>query len=1331
MGATGFDGSTLRFSMLEHRGGMARTAAVGPGIEYTVDVTEHLSVDVSNSFIRIFFNGPITSSHGLLPWTINIEDITNNVWPITNVVLAGSNVISQDRITWNENGIYINYDGLTRGFGYYIELDVVFAFPPSTANADHYSIAQNGILEVAANGVMANDSPGMQVWGFTAPAHGTVRMGLDGSFVYTPDPGYSGPDSFQYRVGEEPFGTTPGTVHIDVLAANQSPTITSDGGGDTAALSVAENGTAVTTVTADDPDAGQTLSFSITGGADAAAFTIDASTGELSFAAAPDFEAPTDAGADNVYDVIVQVSDGNGGADTQDVAVTVTNVTGNTIVGDAGNNTLTGTGEEDTISGLAGSDTLIGLAGNDLLIGGTDNDFLNGGLGADTLDGGSGFDWAFYNGAAAGVTADLGTPANNTGEAAGDTYISIEHLRGSSSDDTLTGDGGNNFLRGGGGADALNGGSGFDTADYFNAGPGLVVDLSTPGNNAGEAAGDSYVAIENVRGGAFADTLRGNSGINVLEGGAGADMLDGGGGPLDYAGYQSATTGVVASLANPADNTGDAEGDSYIGIEGLFGSAHADTLIGDGDTNFLRGGLGGDTLDGGDGFDWADYFSASAPVTVDLSNPSNNAGEAAGDTFTSIEGIKGSNFNDTLIGDALLNGGTALNQFEGGLGADTLIGNGGVGNYAVYARSSVGLTVSLTNAAINTGEAAGDSYSGINSLVGSAHNDTLIGNADHNWLVGGAGADVLDGQGTGDRDAAAYWNAAAGVIASLADPVGSNTGDAASDSYTGIEGLVGSQFADTLIGDGGNNFLVGTGGGDVLNGGLGSDTASYTIFTAQVGVTADLAGLETNTGEAAGDSYISIENLTGTNFDDVLFGDDDDNILRGSRDGGLGNDTLTGRGGNDTLVGGAGDDVLGGGAEHDVLIGGAGIDTFVGGSGTDTVDFSSDFAEGGTLRAAVDLTQGAARDGFNNLETLSGIENAIGTQFRDDFTGDGGANTFTGLGERDVFRGLDGDDVLLGGDGDDVFQEGRFGGGSNGNDLIDGGSGIDQLSVGNDLTENVFVDLELGVATGTTVGNDTLISIETVSTNAGDDTLLGNSVDNFLFAGFGTDWIEGRGGNDQLQGYLGNDTLTGGAGNDLVDGGADTDTAIYSGNRADYSVTLNADGSYSIADIRAGTPDGTDTVSNVELFQFANSTIPVAQILNQAPAITSDGGGDTATIAVSENGAPVTTVTATDPDAGQTLSYSIAAGADAALYHDRSDHRCAELCRRTGLRGAHRYRGQQRLRRHRAGVRRKWRHRCADYRSPSDERVGHHRRRWWQQHAYRNWRRGHDQRTRR
>ncbi|AMV27035.1 Cadherin domain protein [Gemmata sp. SH-PL17] len=120
-------------------------------------------------------------------------------------------------------------------------------------------------------------------------------------------------------------------LSITVTDANDAPVISSNGGGETAAVSAAENQTAVTTVTATDEDAGATRTYSISGGADAVKFSINASTGVLTFIAPPDFETPTDAGANNVYDVIVQVSDGTA-TDTQTISVTVTGLNDNNPV---------------------------------------------------------------------------------------------------------------------------------------------------------------------------------------------------------------------------------------------------------------------------------------------------------------------------------------------------------------------------------------------------------------------------------------------------------------------------------------------------------------------------------------------------------------------------------------------------------------------------------------------------------------------------------------------------------------------------------------------------------------------------------------------------------------------------------------------------------------------------------------------------------------------------------------------------------------------------------------------------------------------------------------
>jgi hypothetical protein len=134
-------------------------------------------------------------------------------------------------------------------------------------------------------------------------------------------------ENFTLTLTSPTYGLGLGTASVTVTirnddVANRAPTITSLGGGDSASVIMLENGTSVTTVAASDPDTGTTLTYAISGGADAALFTIDSSTGALSFRSAPDFESPADAGRDNIYDVVVSASDGSL-SDTQALRVTV------------------------------------------------------------------------------------------------------------------------------------------------------------------------------------------------------------------------------------------------------------------------------------------------------------------------------------------------------------------------------------------------------------------------------------------------------------------------------------------------------------------------------------------------------------------------------------------------------------------------------------------------------------------------------------------------------------------------------------------------------------------------------------------------------------------------------------------------------------------------------------------------------------------------------------------------------------------------------------------------------------------------------------------------
>ena len=181
-------------------------------------------------------------------------------------------------------------------------------------------------------------------------------------------------------------GSSPVTAGftLNVSNVNEAPAILSNGGGDAASVTINENSTSVATVHAVDPDAGTALTYAIAGGLDAARFSINATTGALSFVTGPDFEVPTDSNHDNVYDVIVQASDGSL-SDLQSLAVHVANVSG-TFTGNNFANTITGSNEEDVIQGLGGNDNLSGLAGNDLIVGGLGRDIMTGGTGADIFD---------------------------------------------------------------------------------------------------------------------------------------------------------------------------------------------------------------------------------------------------------------------------------------------------------------------------------------------------------------------------------------------------------------------------------------------------------------------------------------------------------------------------------------------------------------------------------------------------------------------------------------------------------------------------------------------------------------------------------------------------------------------------------------------------------------------------------------------------------------------------------------------------------------------------------------------------------------------------------
>jgi len=916
---------------------------------------------------------------------------------------------------------------------------------------------------------------------------------------------------------------------------------------------------------------------------------------------------------------------------------------------------LEGNDKANVILGMGGANTIRGLGGDDHLSGGNENDTFYGGAGADEINGAGGFDYARYDDATSGVAVRFGAGSGDAAGdvltsiegVVGSAFA--DSLGGIGGADDLQGGGGDDLLQGRGGNDTLDGGEGSDRAVYtgarsqyfvtFDAATGTYVvdDLregspdgtdqvrnveafvfadgaiaaesvldGNPGPIIGADGDDTLSGTslgEEIRGLGGNDTLSGLGGEDLLDGGDGDDALDGGTG-VDTATYASAGLGVVVSLAVAgAQDTGGAGNDTLVSIENVTGSAFddklagndianqlsglagndrldgaggTDTLLGGSGDDILIGGSGADAIDGGEGFDLVSYETSTtvAPVlnlmVIDFSDSRNSFGDAVLDTFVNIEGVIGSNNNDFILGrigvdDTLIGGGGNDILFGQG-GKDTLIG--GVGNDLFLGISgntrfeggdgldtvsyihgtvdiSTGITVDLEDPSRNTGIAAGDSYDGIENLLGSILNDSLAGDEGSNIimgglgddrLIGGAGADVLNGNlffngditnwyegvaiDTGDGvDVASYETATSGVVASLRNPA-ANTGDAAGDTYILIEGLAGSAFDDTLEGDDGANSLEGGAGNDTLighdtwfndelDGGEGNDTAVLDRRRADYTITFDAAEqafvLTSSSGLATRVKNVETLQFADGTVASPIAGDDNDNNLNGTAgsddlSGGGGNDALFGLGGDDRLDGATGDDMLDGGDGNDSLFGGDGNDTLLGGGGVNTLtggagrDAASYAQATGAVR--VDLgVSGPQATGGGGTDTLVGIEDVVGSAFDDTLTGNSGANRLFGGG---------GNDVLIGSSGD----------------LLDGGAGNDTASYA--MTGSVTVDLTVS---GPQSGG-TLISIENIIGAAGFDTLKGDSGANRLVGGDGHDTLMGRGGDDILDGGNGSDTAS-------------------------------------------------------------------------------------------------------------------------------------------------------------------------------------------------------------
>lgn len=305
-------------------------------------------------------------------------------------------------------------------------------------------------------------------------------------------------------------------------------------------------------------------------------------------------------------------------------------------------------------------------------------------------------------------------------------------IDGLAGNDTIHSNDGDDVLIGAAGADSLNGGNGIDTANYSASAVAVTVNLLTGTGSGGDAAGDLLVAVENVTGtdfndslvgdsfdndligGVGDDTLKGNDGNDALFGGLGKDRAEGGNGND----LLQTSNGNDTLLGGDGDDTlgagsgtdlmrGEAGLDQLFGSNGndrLFGGDDDDTLIGGNGRDTLLGEAGADVINGGAQADTASYDSSTSGVTVSLNTGLGTFGDALGDTLVGMENLEGSSAGDFLEGSL------TANRIDGGIGDDAI-----------------------------------DGLAGADTLVGEIGADTLVGGADSDqfWFFVGDGADIV------------------------------------------------------------------------------------------------------------------------------------------------------------------------------------------------------------------------------------------------------------------------------------------------------------------------------------------------------------------------------------------------------------------------------------------------------------------------------------------------------------------------------------------------------------------------------------------------------------
>jgi len=397
--------------------------------------------------------------------------------------------------------------------------------------------------------------------------------------------------------------------------------------------------------------------------------------------------------------------------------------------------------------------------------------------------------------------------------------------------------------------------------------------------------------------------------------------------------------------------------------------------------------------------------------------------------------------------------------------------------------------------------------------------------------------------------------------------------------------------ANAVVGNDGDNIITVSSGVDVVTAGNGTDRLIIDYSAATASITGTTVNVTDGGTHAV--TFTGVEDFT------ITTGSGNDTITVAD-----GSNVLTTGGGDDTITAGNGPNIIDGGANNDTITAGSGVNTIDGGLGNDTI---------------------VAGDGGNTV---------------DGGAGDDGITT--GAGNDVVVAGL-GNDTVITGAGSDVTTV------NGGIDTVDSGSESDRLIV--DFSSST-TNVNGGVTGGTLVGGydgafaDVAGTSSVVFQGTENFTVTTGSGSDVIATGDGDDVMDGGASSDQLNSGGGADTLLIGLGSDALDGGAGTDTAIFSGARANYQVNDLGGGVIQTIDLRAGSPDGTDTLVNIEGFIFTDGTFDAGTVLNDPPVSIAVLGGGNLSVAEyglggSANGTVVGTVVAQDPDNNTGFTYSL------------------------------------------------------------------------------------------